>query len=85
MSGAGARNGDLLHELLRTNDPVLISFVEALMAAVEIDIFVADRFMSATEGSIGLFPRRILVAEDDAAEARQVLIENGLEGELRDA
>ena len=72
-----------MHELIRTNDLVLISFVEALMASAEIHVFVADRHISATEGSIGLFPRRIWVAEDDAEEARRVLIDNGLEAELR--
>ncbi len=72
----------LLHELLRTNDLVLISFVEALMKAAEIDLFVADGFMSATEGSIGLFPRRLLVPEHEADEARRILIDNGLADEL---
>ena len=71
-----------MYELLRTNDLVLISFVEALMKSAEIDLFVADGFISATEGSIGLFPRRLLVPEHDADEARAILIENGLEKEL---
>ena len=71
-----------MNELLRTNDLVLISFVEALMKSAEIDLFVADGFISATEGSIGLFPRRLLVPEHDADEARAILIENGLEKEL---
>jgi hypothetical protein len=71
-----------VHELIRTNDLVLISFVEALLKSAEIDLFVADGFISATEGSIGLFPRRLLVPEHDAEEARRILIDNGLEKEL---
>lgn len=71
-----------MHELLRTNDLVLISFVEALMQSAEIDLFVADGYISAAEGSIGLFPRRLLVPEDEAEEARRILIDNGLGKEL---
>ena len=40
-------------ELLRTNDLVLISVVESLLAGAGIDFFVADRYMSAMEGSLG--------------------------------
>jgi hypothetical protein len=39
--------------------------------------------MSVLEGSIGIFPRRILVAEEDAPAARRLLQEAGLGHELR--
>ena len=60
-------------ELMRTNDLVLISAVEAILRAAHIDCHVADRHMSAVEGSIGALPRRVLIASDDAARARQIL------------
>lgn len=71
-------------ELLRTNDPVLIGLVEALLKADRIPVLVADRFMSGLEGSIGAFPRRVLVPEDWAPKARRLLEEAGLSDELRD-
>jgi hypothetical protein len=72
-----------MEELIRTNDLVLISFVEALLRDAEIEHFVADQAVSAIEGSIGLFPRRILVDSDRAAAARRLMIDAGLGAELR--
>ena len=69
-------------ELIRTNDLVLISLVEAILAAERIGFFLADQHTSAIEGSLGFLPRRILVAENEAARARRVLQEAGLAGEL---
>jgi Putative prokaryotic signal transducing protein len=71
-------------ELLRTNDLVLISVVESLLNGAGIDFFIADRHMSAMEGSLGFLPRRILVDRDEAAQARRLLIAAGLGAELRD-
>ena len=65
-------------ELLRTNDIVLISAVEALLKGARIECFVADRNMSAIEGSIGALPRRVLVPEDKLARARKLLSQAGL-------
>lgn len=65
-------------ELLRTNDLVLISAVEALLKGARIECFVADRNMSAVEGSIGILPRRVLVPEDKLARARKLLSQAGL-------
>ena len=70
-------------ELIRTNDLVLIGLVESLLAEAGVGCFVADTHMSALEGSIGAFPRRILVAGDQSSQARRVLIDAGLEAELR--
>jgi len=64
-------------ELMRTNDLVLISAVEAILRSARIDCHVADRHMSAVEGSIGALPRRILIATEDAARARKILREAG--------
>ena len=74
-----------MKELLRTNDLVLISLVEAIFAAQGLRFFVADGHMSALEGSTGFLPRRVLVADDQLASARRLLAEAGLAHELRDA
>lgn len=71
-------------ELLRTNDLVLISLIEAILREAGIDVFIADQHMSALEGSLGFLPRRVLVLEQDAAEARAVVAEAGLAEELSD-
>ena len=72
-----------MRELVRTNDAVLVSAVEALLAGASIPYQVADQNMSVLEGSIGILPRRVLVAEEDAAAARRLLNAAGLGQELR--
>jgi hypothetical protein len=72
-----------LRELVRTNNAVLISAVEALLNGADIPHLVLDQHMSVLEGSLGVLPRRVLVADDHAAEARQLLMEAGLGHELR--
>jgi hypothetical protein len=74
-----------LVEILRTNDLVVISVVEALLTAEGIAFFVADQHMAAVEGSLGFLPRRILVEADKAAQARRLVAGAGLASELRDA
>jgi hypothetical protein len=71
-------------ELVRTNDLVLISFVESVLTQAGVRFFVADNHMSAVEGSLGFLPRRILVDADQHDEARQLLSEAGLSRELSD-
>jgi hypothetical protein len=72
-----------MRELVRTNDAVLISAIEALLNGADIDHMIVDQNMSVLEGSIGIFPRRILVADDQADGARRLLQEAGFGDELR--
>jgi len=72
-----------LEELIRTNDMVLISFVEALLKDAGIAHLVVDQNMSVIEGSLGVLPRRILVGRDEIAGARTLLEEAGIGNELR--
>ncbi len=71
-----------MRDILRTNDPVLLSFVESLFREAEIDFLVADQHISIIEGSIGAFPRRVLVHDDDLHEARRIIVDAGLGAEL---
>ena len=73
-----------MRELLRTNDLVLISFIQSLLDSAGLSYFLADQHMSAVEGSLGFLPRRLLVAEDDLDAARRLLSDAGLAAELRD-
>ncbi len=71
-------------ELVRTNDLVLISFIETLLKQAGVAFFVADQHMSAAEGSVGFLPRRIMVDSDEQERARRLMREAGLSDELRD-
>ena len=71
-----------MHELLRSNDPVLISFAESILRQAGVTSLVADQHISVIEGSIGAFPRRLLVKTEDAATARRALSEAGLDAWL---
>ena len=62
---------------------MLISAIEALLRGADIEHLIVDQNMSVLEGSIGIFPRRILVGEDELAAARRLLSEAGFEKELR--
>jgi hypothetical protein len=68
-----------MKELLRTNDPTAIAFAEALLGAEGIDSFLLDVHMSVLEGSIGILPRRLMVADADHDEASVILKDNGLD------
>lgn len=70
-------------ELVRTNDPVVISFIEALMRDAKIGFLVADQNMSIMEGSLGVLPRRVLVDEDDLDRAKRILADAGIADEIR--
>ena len=72
-----------MEELIRTNDLVIISFVEALLKDAGIRYIVADQAMSALEGMVGAFPRRILIDADEAIRARRLIVDAGLGAELR--
>lgn len=71
-----------MREILRTNDAVLLSFLESLFREAEVHFLVADVHMSIVEGSIGAFPRRFMVLDDDVATARQLIADAGLAHEL---
>lgn len=71
-----------MRELVRTNDAVVLSAIEALLKSADIAHLVVDQNMSVLEGSIGIFPRRILVDEDELAAARRLLTEAGFGNEL---
>ena len=64
-----------MRELLRTNDPVLLSWAQALLADAEIPAVVLDAHTAVVEGSIGALQRRLMVHNEDEAQARAVLRE----------
>lgn len=70
-------------ELVRTNDIGIISAVEGLLTGADIPYQVADRNMSSLEGSIQAIQMRVLVPDERAAEARELLTDGELGDWLR--
>ena len=58
-----------MKELLRTNDVVRLSWVQAVLADAGIESLVLDHHTSLVEGSIGAIPRRLMVEERDHGRA----------------
>ncbi len=69
-------------ELLRTNDPVLLSFASSILGADVIPCHILDAHASAVDGSLGVLPRRLVVERAFAERARQLLREAGLAHQL---
>lgn len=70
-----------MKHLLSTTDPTVMAFAKALLQGEDIDCFELDVNMSVLEGGIRIFPRRLMVSEDDYLPARQALQDNGIEVE----
>jgi hypothetical protein len=66
-------------ELLRSNDPVLMSFAVSVLRDAEIEHSVADGHMSVIDGSIGAVTNRILVSEERYDEAHRLLADAGVQ------
>lgn len=71
-----------MKELLRTNDPALISFIEATLRGAGISVMILDANTSIIEGSIGAIPRRIVVEDGSLSAAQRALDKVGLADEL---
>ena len=63
----------VMKELLRTNDPSVIAFATALLDGEGIAHFTFDSNMSVLEGSIGIMPRRLMVADRDLFIAEAIM------------
>jgi hypothetical protein len=70
-------------ELMRSNDPVLLSYVRALLQSEHIRYVGLDEHMSMMEGSISAIPRRVMVDDGDLVKARRLLTDAGLGDALR--
>lgn len=68
-----------MKELLRSTDPATIAFAKALLQGEEIPVFELDVNMSVLDGSIGILPRRLMVADENLDAAVIVLRDNGID------
>jgi hypothetical protein len=59
--------------VLKTNDPVALSFAESLLREAGIRSVVFDGHASVMDGSLGILPRRLMVTDEDFEPAQEVL------------
>jgi len=64
--------------VLKTVNPATLNFAQAVLKEADIPFFVMDQNVSIIEGSIGIIPRRLMVVDEDAEDARQALRDAGL-------
>ena len=62
-------------ELMRTNDPVLLSWLTTALAEAHIEAIVLDVHTSILEGSVSVIPRRVMVVDDDQGRAGRPVAE----------
>lgn len=70
-------------ELIRSNDFVLLSYIEALLTGQGIGCVIFDQHMSVLDGSIAAIARRVMVLEEDLPAAQRLIRDMGLGHELR--
>lgn len=68
----------IMKELLHTTNPLLIVRATDLLASEGITAFPLDQHMSVLEGSLGILPRRLMVADHDYFMAQAILRDNDL-------
>jgi len=62
-------------ELIRSNDPVFLSWLQAMLGAEGIEVLVLDTHMSIVDGSISAIPRRVMVDETQYDLAKRLMEE----------
>jgi len=67
-----------MKELLRTTDPTMIAFATHLLDGEGIATFPLDVHMSILDGSLGILPQRLMVADRDHFRAAAVLRDNDI-------
>jgi hypothetical protein len=67
-----------MRELVTSNDPVLLSYLQVLLNDAGIEVSVFDGNMSTVQGALSAVQQRLAVAEEDWAQARRLLDEAGL-------
>jgi hypothetical protein len=64
-----------MKELLRTNNIVRLSWVQAVLTDAGIESIVLDQHTSLVEGSIGAIQRRLMVDERNHGRAQRLIAE----------
>ena len=62
-----------MKELIRANDPVLLSWVIATLSGQNIEAVILDTHTSVLEGSVTAIERRVMVIDEDYVRAKRIL------------
>ena len=62
-----------MKEIARSTDPVRLSFLTALLSDGGITAILFDTHASIVQGSIGILPQRLMVADDEYDDAVDIL------------
>jgi hypothetical protein len=68
-----------MKELLRTTNPTVIAYAQAMLQGEGIETFEVDVHMSILDGSLGILPRRLMVRDQDLFIARTVMRDNDID------
>ena len=68
-----------MKELLRTTDLTTIAFAQVLLRGEDIACFEFDVNSSILEGSIGILPKRLMVADYDHLSATTIMRDNNID------
>ena len=64
-----------MRAVLKSTDPVVISYASDLLSQEGIESVVFDAHASVMDGSMGFLPRRLMVLDEDFARAEALLRE----------
>jgi len=67
--------GKQMKELIKSNDPVFLSWLQAYLGGEGIEVLVLDTHMSIVDGSISAIPRRVMVDEEQYEQAKRLMEE----------
>ncbi len=62
-----------MREVLKSNNPVVLSYATHILEESGIDTLVFDTHASIMDGSTVMVPRRLMVADDDFNRAEKLL------------
>ena len=62
-----------MKELVRSNDLVFLSWLEATLVEAGIEPVTFDQYASAIEGPVGPVQRRVMVHDDDLSRAQWII------------
>ena len=67
-----------MQEILRTNDPILISYVRSLLIDAGIESVEFDSHIANLEGGVSAIPCRLMVIDADVDRALSILADSTL-------
>ena len=64
---------DLMQAVLKSNDAVILSYASHVLKEAGIESVIFDTHASVMDGSMGMLPRRLMVADEDFTRAQWLL------------